>query len=105
MARLTLEERIAAAEYIRETYLPSPGSSYEPIPHLFFRDILGANTWSMQDEIVKSVFRYKTPSVKTGNAAGKAIAIDTPILTTHGWTTIAKVGVGGKAMSPKGKPV
>lgn len=72
MARLTLEQRIEAAEYIRETYLPSPGSGREPIPHMFIRDILGANTWSMQDEITKSVFKYKTTAVKTSNAVGKS---------------------------------
>lgn len=72
MARLNLEEKIAAAEYIRETYLPSPGSGREPIPHLFVREILGANTWWMQDEIIKSVFKYKTTAVKTGNATGKS---------------------------------
>jgi phage terminase large subunit len=72
MAHLTLEERIQAAEYIVDTYLPKPSSGREPIPHLFVRDILGANTWYMQDEIVKSVFKYKTTAVKTGNATGKS---------------------------------
>jgi phage terminase large subunit len=72
MAQLTLEERIKAAEFIRETYLPGPGIGSEPIPHLFVQDILGANTWYMQDEIVKSVFKYKTTAVKTCNAVGKS---------------------------------
>src|SRR5437588_9477106 len=72
MAQLTLEEKIQAAEYIVDTYLPKPGSGREPIPHLFVRDILGANTWHMQDEIVKSVFKYKTTAVKTCNAVGKS---------------------------------
>lgn len=58
--QLTIEQ----AEYIRETYLP--------IPHLFVKDALGCNTWWMQDEIVKSVFQYKTTAVKTCNAVGKS---------------------------------
>jgi phage terminase large subunit len=72
MAQLTLEQKIQAAEYIVDTYMPASGSGREPIPHLFVRDILGANTWYMQDEIVKSVFKYKTTAVKTCNAVGKS---------------------------------
>jgi len=64
MPKLSVEEKIAAATFIRDTYLP--------IPHLFVRDMLGANTWSMQDEIVKSTFRYKTTAVKTCNSIGKS---------------------------------
>ena len=44
---VTLDERIQAAQEIVETYLPPRGSGREPIPHLFVRDILGANTWPM----------------------------------------------------------
>lgn len=72
MATLTLEDRIQAAQEIVDTYLPSPGSGREPIPHLFVRDILGANTWSFQDEIVQSVFKNKVTAVKTCNGVGKS---------------------------------
>lgn len=60
----TLEEQIAQALEIRNIYLP--------IPHMLVRDVFGDNTWSMQDEIVKSVFKYKTTAVKTCNAVGKS---------------------------------
>lgn len=60
----SLEEKIAQAEYITETYLP--------IPHMYVKDIMGCNTWYMQDEIVKSVFKYKLTAVKTCNAVGKS---------------------------------
>lgn len=72
MPNLTLDERIQAAQEIVDTYLPPRGSGREQIPHLFVRDILGANTWYRQDEIVQSVFKYKTTAVKTCNATGKS---------------------------------
>src|SRR5256885_15883562 len=62
--RLTTDEKIAAAIEIRDRY--------KPIPHFFIKDILGAKTWPMQDEIVKSVFTNKLTAVKTGNSAGKS---------------------------------
>src|SRR5437763_1232329 len=62
--RLTTDEKIAAAIEIRDTY--------RPIPHFFIKDMLGAKTWPMQDEIVKSVFTNKLTAVKTANACGKS---------------------------------
>lgn len=62
-SQLSDEEKIAGAEYIRETYLP--------IPHLFIKDMLGCETWDIQDKIVKSTFRYKVTAVKTCNSVGK----------------------------------
>jgi phage terminase large subunit len=46
--------------------------AYRPQPHRFVRDVIGANTWWMQDEIVQSVFRNKITTVKTCNAVGKS---------------------------------
>jgi len=45
---------------------------YTPIPHLFIKDVLGCNTWSLQDAIVQSVFNNKLTAVKTCNAVGKS---------------------------------
>jgi hypothetical protein len=61
---MSTDEHVAAAEYIIETY--------RPIPEYFVKDMLGCNTWYMQDEIVKSVFKYKLTAVKTCNAVGKS---------------------------------
>jgi phage terminase large subunit len=69
------------AEYIRETYMPSPNTGIEPIPHLFVKDVLGCKTWQMQDEIVKSVFKYKITAVKTCNAVGKSYIAARIVLT------------------------
>lgn len=66
--QLTLDQ----AEEIINTYMPPKESGLKPIPHLFIKDILGCNTWHMQDVIVQSVFQYKTTAVKTCNAVGKS---------------------------------
>lgn len=63
-SQLSDEEKIAGAEYIRDTYLP--------IPHYFVKDMLGCETWSVQDQIVQSVFKNKYTAVKTCNAIGKS---------------------------------
>lgn len=62
--RLSLQEQIDAAIEIRNIY--------RPIPHLFVRDVIGDTIWSMQDEIVKSVFINKITAVKTCNSVGKS---------------------------------
>jgi len=61
---LVLEERIAQVNEIR--------ALYEPIPHLFVKDALGATPWDMQDKIIQSVFVNKITAVKTCNAVGKS---------------------------------
>lgn len=58
--QLTIDE----VRYIVETYREHPD--------LFIRDVLGADTWDVQDEIARSVFRYKVTAVKTCNAIGKS---------------------------------
>lgn len=79
--KITDEERISLIEELIDTYMPQPNSGREPIPHLFVKDILGCNTWHMQDEIVKSVFKYKTTAVKTCNAVGKSYIAARIVLT------------------------
>lgn len=61
---LTPEARDAAVREIRDTY--------RPIPQYYVQDILGAHTWTLQDEITKSVFENKLTAVKTCNAVGKS---------------------------------
>src|SRR5437588_10556749 len=75
--QLTLEE----AEFIRDTYMPSPESGRKPIPHLFVKDALGCKTWEKQDEIVQSVFENKVTAVKTCNAVGKSFIAARVVVT------------------------
>jgi phage terminase large subunit len=51
-------------DFLLDTYLANPQD--------FVKEVLGCNTWSVQDDIVKSVFKYKTTAVKTCNAIGKS---------------------------------
>lgn len=60
----SIEERIAQVEEMRTTYLD--------MPHYFVIDVLGANLWSVQQEIAQAVFQYKYVAVKTCNAIGKS---------------------------------
>lgn len=41
-------------------------------PDRFVAEVLGAQPWSMQNEIINSVFTYKITAVKTCNAIGKS---------------------------------
>lgn len=45
--------------------------SYLATPSEYVKEVLGCNTWKLQDEIVESVFKYKVTAVKTCNAIGK----------------------------------
>jgi phage terminase large subunit len=57
---LTVDEAV----YIADVYRRHPSD--------YVRDVLGSNTWAMQDEITESVFKYKITAVKTCNAVGKS---------------------------------
>lgn len=61
---ISLDERIEQVQYIMDTY--------RPIPHMFVKDVLGAEPWDKQIEIIQAVFKYKTVAVKTCNAVGKS---------------------------------
>lgn len=74
-------------------------------PERFVTEVLGTKPWKTQVEIIRSVFENKITAVKTCNSVGKALAIDTPLLTTRGWITMADVRVGDKVFSPNGSPV
>lgn len=60
----SIEDKVAAAQEIIDTYLPQPA--------YFVKDILGADPWHMQIEIIDAIFKYKTVAVKTCNAVGKS---------------------------------
>jgi phage terminase large subunit len=51
-------------EFLRRLYLKEPDK--------YVKEVLGAKTWYMQDEIINSVFRNKITAVKTCNAVGKS---------------------------------
>lgn len=50
-------------------------------PDEFVRDVIGANTWSTQDQIVLSTFENKLTAVKTCNAIGKSFIAARIVIT------------------------
>lgn len=61
---LTTDDKIAQAQEVLQAYQSKPGA--------FIEKAMGANLWSMQEDITKAVFEYPTVAVKTCNAAGKS---------------------------------
>ena len=46
--------------------------NYRDIPDKWVEDVYGADLWSVQEEIIKSVFKYRETAVRTCNAVGKS---------------------------------
>lgn len=49
--------------------------------------------------------QYRTSLLALPRKNGKALALDTPVLTTSGWKTMGTVAVGDEVFHPSGKPV
>lgn len=81
--------------------------SQRPIvrPSVFARKALGFNLYPVQEAVVDSLFK---PGSRTSylacNDAGKALAIDTPILTPSGWSTMGELKEGDFVFGSDGKP-
>ena len=69
----------------RVAVLPGHKAPFDFIADLFF-------------ERVKNVLGFAS------RTAGKALAVDTPILTTSGWSTMGEIEVGDYVFGPDGKP-
>lgn len=66
-----------------------------------------------QEFIVGSIFgwkradgtrRYRRAYVEQAKGAGKALALDTPIATPHGWSTMGALAAGDWVFDDKGRP-
>ena len=67
-----------------------------------------------QQEYVRTLFgtlkkdglrQYRTSLLAIPRKNGKALALDTPILTTKGWSTMGKIRIGDYVFHPDGYPV
>lgn len=96
-AQKSLPKKVQEAEEIRKYYSVRPS--------LFIRDALKSDIWDMQREITIATFTYPTVAVKTCNAAGKGLALDTPIRTPNGWTTMGELQVDDLIFNQYGKPI
>ena len=76
-----------AYDEIREAYRP-------PVNTLFLH--------AKQMEVYVSTCRFKV--VVAGRRWGKALALDTPIPTPHGWTTMGELRDGDEVFDESGKP-
>lgn len=73
-------------------------------PVLWAESVLGVKLWSKQADVAMSVVENKNVAVKAGHEVGKALALDTPIATPSGWTTMGEIGVGDEVFDENGNP-
>jgi len=63
------------------------------------------NMWPFQERLVNNFHKNRFNIAKMPRQVGKALALDTPIPTPEGWTTIGDIKVGDQILSPDGNPV
>ena len=61
--------------------------------------------YKFQKELVEKFHNNRFNIAKLPRQTGKALALDTPIPTPYGWTTMEKLKVGDEILSPKGNAV
>ena len=67
--------------------------------------LVGFGMWPFQERLVNNFHQNRFNICKMPRQVGKALALDTPIPTPKGWTTIGDIEVGDKILSPDGNPV
>lgn len=78
--------------------------SYRLNPAGWAKDVLGVHLWSKQREITASVRDHKRTVVASCHGSGKALALDTPLPTPTGWTTMREVEAGDELLGVDGRP-
>lgn len=63
------------------------------------------NMWPFQERLVNNFHKNRFNIAKMPRQVGKALALDTPIPTPEGWTTIGDIKVGDQILSPDGNSV
>ena len=63
------------------------------------------NMWPFQERLVNNFHKNRFNIAKMPRQVGKALALDTPIPTPEGWTTIGDIKVGNQILSPDGNSV
>jgi hypothetical protein len=63
------------------------------------------NMFPFQEKLVNNFHNNRFNICKMPRQVGKALALDTPIPTPSGWTTMGDIQVGDDILSPKGNPV
>jgi hypothetical protein len=98
LARLKdLKQQLATAEN-RRLY------SYRDRPIDFVDEILHEEPWQVQREIMSELWDRGRVVVPSCFASGKALALDTPIATSDGWSTMGALSVGDWIYDELGQP-
>ena len=75
-------------------------------PVHFARRVLGVSTlWERQVDILHALRDHRRVAVPSCHESGKALALDTPLPTPTGWTTMAAVAVGDSLFDEEGRAV
>lgn len=77
---------------------------YQDNPARYIRDELGDSLNKKQEEICQAVVENKRIAIHSCISSGKALALETPIPTPAGWTTMGSVGIGDEVYDELGKP-
>ena len=78
---------------------------YRNDPCSFFTEVLSLKpeyVWSKMREIAEAVRDHQFVAVRAGHSVSKALAVETPILTTKGFKPILDVHVGDKVFNESG---
>lgn len=82
----------------------SKAAIYQSDPEAWLWDVLGLRWHNKQREIVDLFLNNRRTATKSSNGAGKLLALDTPIPTPTGWTTMGELQVGDEVFDEQGKP-
>lgn len=93
------------ADAVDALYSEARSESYRTDPVAWSHDVLGVHLWSKQGAICNSVRDYKRTAVASCHGTGKALALDTPLPTPTGWTTMGEVAEGDELLDEQGMPV
>lgn len=81
-----------------------PIDPYLHEPERWVADKLGEHLWSVQVRIMRAVLEHRRVAVPSCHGPGKALALDTPLPTPTGWTTMGDVVPGDLLLDEDGKP-
>lgn len=73
-------------------------------PNRWAKEKLGLFLWSKQREILQAMADHRKVAVQSCHEIGKALALDTPLATPVGWTTMGEVRVGDQLFDETGAP-
>jgi len=89
---------------IEELARLSQAKKYFDDPILWAEEVLGAELYSQQKEMLYSLAANKRTAVKSAHSTGKALRVNTPIPTPTGWSTMGGLRVGDAVFDEVGVP-